>query len=161
MAITRDQGNLIASICLSFANSKEEFEDLRQDTMLNIWRGLGNFHEESRVSTWVYRITLNTCISAQRKSKNTLRQTEAQTEFYRGLFEDSSSEELERYELMYRLIAMLPPLDKSALLMWLDDKPYDEIAEVMGLSRNAVGARLKRAKDRLAAMASNLKSTTF
>lgn len=56
---------------------------------------------------------------------------------------------------MYRLIAQLPPLDKSALLMWLDDKSYDEIAEVMGLSRNAVASRLKRAKDRLAAMAAN------
>ena len=55
---------------------------------------------------------------------------------------------------MYSLIARLPSLDKAALLMWLDDKSYDEIAEVMGMSRNAVASRLKRAKDRLASMVS-------
>lgn len=56
---------------------------------------------------------------------------------------------------MYRLIANLPTLDRSALLMWLDEKSYEEIADVMGLSRNAVASRLKRAKDKLATMAAN------
>ena len=153
--ITRNQGGLVASICLSFARSKEEFEDLRQDAFLNIWRGLDSFRADSSVSTWVYRITLNTCVSWRRKSRGGERQAEALNEFYRELFDETSREDIERYEQMYRLIAQLPPLDKSALLMWLDDKSYDEIAEVMGLSRNAVASRLKRAKDRLAAMAAN------
>ena len=153
--ITHNQGGLVASICLSFARSKEEFEDLRQDAFLNIWRGLDSFRADSSVSTWVYRITLNTCVSWRRKSRGGERQAEALNEFYRELFDETSREDIERYEQMYRLIAQLPPLDKSALLMWLDDKSYDEIAEVMGLSRNAVASRLKRAKDRLAAMAAN------
>lgn len=154
MDITRRQGNLVASICLSFATSKEEFEDLRQDTLLNIWRGLGSFREGSSISTWVYRVALNTCVSSQRRSRRK-GQAEALDEFYRELFDDTSAEEVERYELMYSLIARLSPLDKSVLIMWLDDKSYDEIAEVMGLSRNAVASRLKRAKDRLSAIAAN------
>ena len=153
--ITRNQGNLVASICLSFAGSREEFEDLRQDAFLNIWRGIDSFRADSSISTWVYRITLNTCVSWRRKSRGGERQAEALNEFYRELFDETSREDIERYEQMYRLIAQLPPLDKSALLMWLDDKSYDEIAEVMGLSRNAVASRLKRAKDRLVAMAAN------
>ena len=153
--ITHNQGGLVASICLSFARSKEEFEDLRQDAFLNIWRGLDSFRADSSVSTWVYRITLNTCVSWRRKSRGGERQAEALNVFYREIFDETSQEDIERYEQMYRLIAQLPPLDKSALLMWLDDKSYDEIAEVMGLSRNAVASRLKRAKDRLAAMAAN------
>lgn len=157
MDITRNQGNLVASICLSFARSKEEFEDLRQDTLLNIWRGIDSFREDSSISTWVYRVTLNTCVSSQRKNKRSEKQTEALDEFYRELFDDSSAEDLERYELMYRLIAKLSPLDKSVLIMWLDDKSYDEIADVMGLSRNAVASRLKRAKDRLTAIAADTK----
>lgn len=154
--ITRNQSNLIAMICLSFAGSKEDFEDLRQDALLNIWRGIGSFRRDSSESTWVYRVTLNSCISSRRKLKSGGRQTEAHNEFYRELFEDSSAEEIERYELMYRLISRLSPLDKSVLLMWLDEKPYDEIAEVSGLSRNAVASRLKRAKERLATMASEI-----
>lgn len=154
--ITRNQSNLIAMICLSFAGSKEDFEDLRQDALLNIWRGIGSFRRDSRESTWVYRVTLNSCISSRRKLKSGGRQAEAHNKFYRELFEDSSAEEIERYELMYRLISRLSPLDKSVLLMWLDEKPYDEIAEVSGLSRNAVASRLKRAKERLATMASEI-----
>lgn len=154
--ITRNQSNLIAMICLSFAGSKEDFEDLRQDALLNIWRGIGSFRRDSSESTWVYRVTLNSCISSRQKLKSGGRQAEAHNEFYRELFEDSSAEEIERYELMYRLISRLSPLDKSVLLMWLDEKPYDEIAEVSGLSRNAVASRLKRAKERLATMASEI-----
>lgn len=151
--VTRSQGNLIASICLSFAESREEFEDMRQDALLNIWRGIGNFREDSSLSTWVYRVTLNTCVSYQRKKKTGAKDAETFNEFYRELFDESSAEDIERYELMYRLIARLSPLDKSVLLMWLDDKSYDEITEVTGMSRNAVASRLKRAKDRLADMA--------
>lgn len=146
MEIVRRQEKLVASICLSFAHSKEEFEDLRQDSMLNIWRGIDGFRADCCISTWVYRITLNTCVSSQRKK---VPKAEAIAEFYRDLFDESAAEDVERYEQMYRLIGQLPPLDKAALLMWLDDKSYDEIAEVMGLSRNAVASRLKRAKEKL------------
>ncbi|MDE6853468.1 MAG: hypothetical protein K2J38_00255, partial [Muribaculaceae bacterium] len=58
--ITVRYDNLIAGICLSFARSKEDFEDLRQDSYLNIWRGLERFRAESAVSTWIYRVTFNT-----------------------------------------------------------------------------------------------------
>lgn len=64
--ITVRYDNLIAGICLSFARSKEDFEDLRQDAYLNIWRGLGRFRAESAISTWIYRVTFNTCVSSQR-----------------------------------------------------------------------------------------------
>lgn len=155
MDITRNQGNLVASICLSFARTKEEFEDLRQDTLLNLWRGIDNFRENSSISTWVYRVTLNTCISSQKKHYTSSRQTEVFNEFYRELFDESNAEEIERYELMYAMIAKLPPLDKSVLLMWLDDKSYEKISDVMGMSRDAVASRLKRAKDKLASMSAS------
>lgn len=98
MKITSNQGNLVASICLSFAKSKEEFEDLRQDSLINIWRGIENFRGESGISTWVYRITLNTCVSSQRKKQD---RQETYNEFYHDLFDDSSAEDVERYKLMY------------------------------------------------------------
>lgn len=154
--ITATQGNLIASICLSFARTREEFEDLRQDALLNIWHGLAGFRSESAASTWVYRVTLNTCVSYKRRSRVSERQAEAFDEFYRDLYDDATDEEQERYRLMHRLIASLRPVDRSIILLWLDDKKYEEIAEVMGLSREAVAARLKRAKDRMASMAAGM-----
>lgn len=155
-AVTASQGNLIASLCLSFARTREEFEDMRQDALLNIWNGLASFRAESAASTWVYRVTLNTCVSYKRRSRVSERQAEAFDEFYRDLYEDVSDEDQERYRLMYRLIASLRPVDRSIMLLWLDDNTYDEIAEVMGLTREAVAARLKRARDRMASMAAGM-----
>lgn len=155
-AVTASQGNLIASICLSFARTREEFEDMRQDALLNIWNGLASFRAESAASTWVYRVTLNTCVSYKRRSRVSERQAEAFDEFYRDLYEDVSDEDQERYRLMYRLIASLRPVDRSIMLLWLDDNTYDEIAEVMGLTREAVAARLKRARDRMASMVAGM-----
>ena len=61
--LSRDYAGLIAGICLSFARSEEDFQDLRQDTFLNIWNGLAAFRRDSSLSTWIYSVTLNTCVS--------------------------------------------------------------------------------------------------
>ena len=146
--LSRDYAGLIAGICLSFARSEEDFQDLRQDTFLNIWNGLAAFRRDSSLSTWIYRVTLNTCVSSQRKK--TRREEVQMDELYATLYEDSPTEEIERYKLMYRLIGMLSPLDKSIVLMWIDGKSYEEIRSVTGLSRDSVASRLKRAKGKLA-----------
>lgn len=153
--------SLIASICLSFSRTKEDFEDLRQDSLVNIWNGINSFRGESLPSTWIYRVVLNTCVSYERKRQVGKKRAAIFNEFYRELFDESSHEDQERYEQMYRLIATLPPIDKSILLMWLDEKKYEEIAEVIGLSRDAVASRLKRTKDRLAEQASNRQFSTL
>lgn len=154
--ITVRYDNLIAGICLSFARSKEDFEDLRQDAYLNIWRGLGRFRAESAISTWIYRVTFNTCVSSQRKSART--EEVSLRELYDELYCGNDVASTARYIQMYRLIGRLKPIDKSIILMWLDEKSYDEIADVVGLSRNAVGLRIKRAKDQLAEMYDNSKT---
>lgn len=153
--IIREHGRLVTSICLSFSATKEDLEDLRQDSLLNIWRGIGSFRQDSTVSTWIYRVTLNTCLSSIRRQNVSEKKQEAFSEFYRELFDDSSAEEVERYEQMYSMIASLPVIDRSVLLMWLDEKSYEEIASVSGLTRNSVASRLKRVKDRLAAQGAN------
>lgn len=145
--LSRDYAGLIAGICLSFARSEEDFQDLHQDTFLNIWKGLAGFRRDSSLSTWIYRVTLNTCVSSQRKKSR--REEVSIDELYATLYEDSSDEEIERYKLMYKLIGMLSPLDKSIVLMWIDGKSYEEIRNVTGLSRDSVASRLKRAKGKL------------
>lgn len=153
--VTRCYRRLIAGICLSFSNCQEDFDDLQQDTLLNIWKGLPYFRSDSAISTWIYRVTLNTCVSFQRKSRKV--DELSMQQLYMELYDNSQAEEIEQYSLMYRLIGMLKPIDKSIILMWLDGNSYDDIADVVGLSRNAVASRLKRAKDSLATMHENIK----
>lgn len=146
---------LVASICLSFAKSKEDFEDLRQESLLNIWKGLSAFRNDSDISTWIYRVILNTCVSCQRKAKK--RDEVSIRTLYAELYESSTEEDIRRYRLMYSLIGELKPLDKSVMLMWLDEKSYDEIAAVTGVSRDAVASRLRRAKNAIVEIYSNKK----
>lgn len=141
---------LISSICLSFARTPEDFEDLRQNALLNIWRGLSEFRKDSELTTWLYRVTLNSCVSATRRDAKVSAMSMA--DLYAELYDNSSPEELERFRIMYELIGRLKPIDKSVILMWLDNKKYEEIAAVVGLTRDAIASRIKRAKDRLAEM---------
>lgn len=145
--VSRSHASLIARICLSFADSRDDFEDMRQDALLNIWRGLDNFKAQSALSTWIYRVTLNSCVSHHNKS--TRRAAVSMRDLYAELYDNSSHEQMERYRLMYELIGKLRPIDKSIILMWLDSKTYDEIADVTGISHAAVATRIKRAKDTL------------
>lgn len=154
--ILHNYNNLVAGICLSFTSDSDDFKDLCQDTMLNIWRGIENFRHDSQLSTWIYRVTLNTCLTYQRKTRHRKNTEEASLEFYREIFSDSSREDIIRYKMMYSLIGKLKTIDKSMILLWLDEKSYEEIASVIGISRNAVASRLRRIKDRLSQMATEI-----
>lgn len=146
-AITKHYNALIAKICLSFSLCREDFEDLRQDVFLNIWKGLRDFRDESAVSTWIYRVALNTCVTFMRKSRQ--RDEVSMHELVNELYDTSSPEDVERYRLMYRLIERLKPLDRSVVMMWLGGRSYEEIAAVVGVTRDSVASRLKRSRDRL------------
>ena len=156
--MTKRHESLIAGICLSFSRCREDFEDLRQDVLLNMWRGFDHFKGESSDSTWIYRVTLNTCVSYQRRRR--IRQDVSIEDVITELYENSSEEEPQRFSQMYQLIGQLKPLDKSVMLMWLDGKHYDEIADVVGVSRDSVAARLKRSRDKLKALYQNQNTPT-
>lgn len=141
---------IITGICLGFSKSRDEFEDLRQDSLVNLWRGLPAFNHDSSLSTWIYRVTLNTCISYSRS--HTAKSDVPVEDIYSELYDTSSEEEIAMYSRMYQLIGMLKPIDRLIILMWLDKKSYEEIATVVGVTRDSVASRLKRVKDRLVEM---------
>lgn len=136
-------GELIKRICWGYARSSTEWEDLYQDTLVNIWQGLPRFRGNSELRTWVYRIALNTCVSILRK-----RCREVEVQSLADIFDmpDESVEQRERVMELHESIAKLNVLDKAVVMMWLDDFSYDEIASLTGLSRNTVATKLRRAK---------------
>lgn len=137
---------LITKVCYYFSPNLSDFKDLRQDVLINIWKGWERFRNEAKLSTWIYRICFNTCITYQRKNK--FRRNEIPVS---EILEIPSYEgfELDRYKEMHKLINQLNPGDKAIILMWLDEKSYEDIAEVIGVNRNTLATRLKRIKERL------------
>ena len=144
-------GGIISKICYYFSSDAEEFKDLRQEVLYNIWRGWDKFRNDSKISTWIYRVSFNTCVSFQRKEKKT-KETISIDEVVEMEAEQDASL-LEKYNTMHLLIRKLGYQDRAMILMWLDDKSYEEIAELMGMNRNTVAVRLKRIKDKLSRMA--------
>ena len=151
--IIKQISTMIKRVCYMYASDSEHFKDLYQESLINIWQGLQKFRGDSKISTWIYRTCLNTCISYFRKNgKND--SAESLDSVFIDIEEDSD-EHLNNLKEMYRLISQLRKLDRAIIMLWLDEKPYDEIAEITGLSRNNVASRLRRIKESLAKSANS------
>lgn len=144
--IISEYDDMISRICFGYAGTKEEFEDIRQDAYVNIWQGIHKFRGDASLKTWVYRVTLNTCVSmvrTRKKSGTAVELTEVVD------LDDDSGVKLQRIAALYQSISMLSPIDKAIVMAWLDEMSYDEIAPTVGLPKNVVATRLHRAKQKL------------
>lgn len=135
----------ISRICFSYSGSVAEYEDLRQDALINIWRGMNSFRGGSSERTWIYRVTVNSCLSTIRKQSR--HQHESLDALY-GLI-DSEDSDKEAIEQLHQAINTLDPEDKAVIMMWLDELSYDEIGAAMGLNRNTIATRIRRIKEKI------------
>lgn len=145
--LMNDYGSIISGICFSYSSTPDDMKDLRQDIMINLWKGLRNFRGESSLSTWIYRVALNTCVSTIRKRSKKIPMISLENNMDIATDDDSSMQE--KTEWLHSKISTLSPLDKAIITMWLDERKYEEIAEVTGISRNNVAVRINRIKDKL------------
>lgn len=141
--ISKNYGNMISRICFGYSRTPDELADLRQDSMLNIWQGLEKYRGESSLKTWVYRVTLNTCVSTLRNRHKELKGITVD-EIY-DMIDDSEERRIELKEL-HETILLLNPIDRAIVMLWLDEFSYEEIAGTTGISRANVATRLHRAK---------------
>lgn len=149
LELTSRYGHIITRICFSYSGNAADMEDLRQDVMINIWNGLKYFKGESSPITWIYRVTLNTCVSMIRKQSRKVKTFSFDSIITELPDDETDSGYIERLEKLHEMMAMLTPVDKAILTMRLDERSYDEIAEVTGLSISNVATRLNRIKTKL------------
>ena len=145
-AIGRYDG-VVRRVCFMYAGPSDPFDDLYQETMVNLWRGLDSYRGEARLSTWIYRTTVNTCISCLRRNGRHASHSSLDEAITMVAGDDTQQQEMLR--TMYTLISRLDPLEKAIVMMRLDEKSYDEIAAVTGLTRTNVATRLHRAKEKM------------
>ncbi len=142
--IVMEQKSTIYSVCFMFASSREEADDLFQEVLLNLWNGFGKFRGVSSPRTWVYRVSLNTCISYKRKKKIKTSPLEISDDVIAG-----DTPQSRQSKQLHKRISKLEPLDRAIVLLWLEDLPYDEIASIVGVSTGSLGMRLMRIKEKL------------
>ena len=147
--IVRQNKSTIYTVCYMFADNANDADDLFQEVLLNIWNGLGKFRQSSDISTWIWRVSLNTCISSDRKRKrrHTVRLT-----MEANLYEDNDDDT--RQIRMLR-VHRLKPFDRAIVLLWLENLSYEEIGDIVGITAKNVSVRLFRIRQELKQMSNN------
>ena len=149
-SVVKNNQNLIYKICYSYCSNSEDRKDLQQEIMIQLWNSFTKFDGRVKISTWIYRIALNTAISFYRKdcrNKENTASIEDSIIFLSG--SESESEQDEKIDLLYKFIGRLNAMDKALILLYLDDNSYKEIAEVLGISETNVATKISRVKKNL------------
>ncbi|MEX1384106.1 RNA polymerase sigma factor [Lutibacter sp.] len=139
---------IIIKLCRAYTDSQEDFEDYYQEVCLQIWRSKDNFREESEWSTWVYRISLNVCLTLLKKKKNN-RQHFVSDSLPAEETENNYAFSDESLNLLYDAIRKLSEIDRAIIMLYLEEKSQKEIAEIIGTNPNNIGVRVKRIKMKL------------
>ena len=129
-----------------FSKDEDEVADLFQDILINLWKGFSKFRGESNIKTWIYRVSLNTCISSDRKKKR--KGETVPLDMNINLFDDSQ-EDTKQIRMLQGRISRLGPFDRAIVLLWLENLSYDEIGAIVGITAKNVSVRLFRIKEQL------------
>lgn len=146
--IVKENKSTIYTVCYMFSNDEDEVNDLFQDTLVNLWKGYEGFRGESSVNTWIYRVAMNTCISADRKKK---RRNEERLTIDINPYADTD-EDSRQVQQLHALIGKLGLVDRALVLLWLENMSYDEIGNILGISAKNVSVKLVRIKEKLKAL---------
>lgn len=139
----------IYTVCYMFSKDADEVNDLFQEILINLWKGLQSFGGDKFLSTWVWRVSLNTCINWSKKQKRALEKVPLDVNI--NLFEDMDEDSMQIRQL-YDRINRLGYIDRSIILMWLENLSYDEIGSILGITANNVSVKLVRIREKLKSM---------
>lgn len=147
--IVKENKGTIYMVCYMFSKDEDEVADLFQDILVNLWKGFAKFRGDSSAKTWIYRVSLNTCISAERKKKRKGETVPLTMDI--NLFDDSD-DDLKQIRMLQKRIGRLGPFDRAIVLLWLENLSYEEIGSIVGISAKNVSVRLFRIKEQLRKM---------
>ncbi len=146
LRILQDNQGIIHKICQIYRDSPEDREDLFQEVIFQLWRSYPSFSGGSKISTWLYRVALNTALATFRKSKPNVTSAEYLPDVQ---FEHINNEHNERQEQLLAGIRQLSEPDRALIALYLDELSYQQIAGILGISESNVGVKLNRIKARL------------
>ena len=146
--VSENQG-IIHKVCSIYCDSEEDRRDLFQEILAQLWRSYSTFRNESKFSTWMYRVALNTAITSFKKGKRQPEQKGIFNENLQIAEENYDSETEDQIRQLHIAIGQLTGIEKSIILLYLENKSYEEIAEITGITQNYVRVKMNRIKTKL------------
>lgn len=151
--LVKEYKSTVYTVCMMFAEDADETDDLVQEALIHLWKGFSNARQVTK--TWVWRVTMNSCISIDRK-KHRKKKTEcALTVAHENVMQADLWANNANVKHLYERIHALNPFDRAIVMLWLEGMTYDEIAEVMGITVKNVSVKLFRIKEQLKQMNHN------
>jgi len=150
IAIISENKKLIYKVCNSYCRDADDRKDLVQEVIIRLWQAFGNYNPDYKLSTWMYRIALNTAISHYRLGKRRNQSTISLSESLIDIADDNPEIALdENVKQLYQFINQLDELNRALMILYLDDNSYREIAEILGITETNVATRISRVKQQL------------
>lgn len=140
---------MLYKVCNLYCSSEYDKQDLFQEIVIQLWKAYPRFRGDSKFGTWLYRIALNTAISDLRKQKKHIQSVEPDqlpTEVQDIQYNNEKEEKLQQ---LYRAIHQLPEIERGIVMLYLEDKSYEEMEEILGINQNNLRVKMNRIKEKL------------
>lgn len=141
--------DIIHKVCRLYCPKKDDRQDLFQDIVYQLWKSYASFKGESKFTTWMYRVALNTAITSYRKLKRQGFPTELDEKFMQIPDKQTDEDLDEKIKLLYQAIATLSDIEKAIIMLHLEDHSYQETAQILGITLTNVGVKINRIKKKL------------
>lgn len=146
--VTDSQG-IIHKVCRMYCDDEEHRKDLSQEILIQLWKSYASFRGDSKFSTWMYRVAINVAIQDFRKVKKKKSLFIATTQFKEISENEMNIEDDDNLRLIHRAISSLNKIEKALIMLYLDNKSNEEIAEIIGITQNYVRVKMNRIKGKL------------
>ncbi len=149
LLLVQEHQGIIRKVCHLYGRNDADRDDLYQEIVIQLWKAFSSFRGEAKISTWMYRIALNTAISNLRKQSRKV--ALSFPEFIPREEAETNEEKLkeEKLQQMYAAISRLSEVEKAIVMLYLEDKSYDEMEEILGISNGALRVKMNRIKEKL------------
>lgn len=147
--ILQQHSGILHKVCRLYCYSAEDRQDMFQEMVAQVWKAFAGFRQEAKISTWMYRIALNTAISDYRKKQRKINTISFEAYNIQELYEEQDIEKNEKLKLMHEAISNLTDVEKAVIVLYLEEKSYEEMEEILGMSQGNLRVKINRIKEKL------------
>jgi len=141
--------NIVHKVCTLYTNDRDSHNDLFQEITIQLWKAYPKFRGDSKFSTWMYRVALNTAITLYRKSKKSVPTQDYESVIFKITADQYDDAQEQQLKLLYNALKQLGDIDKALVFLYLEDKNYSEIAETLGITEVNARVKMNRIKHKL------------
>ena len=145
----REHELLLHKVCRIYAYTDADRQDLFQDIVIQLWKAYPKFRGEAKLSTWLYRVAINTAITGLRRKKDFITATEPEKLPVNVSDDESSAAEEERLKQLYNAIEHLSQIEKAVVMLYMEDRTYEEMEDILGISSGTLRVKMNRIKEKL------------